>query len=273
MAVRQDTWYTWVAPVGGLVELTTCGLLAPGGGSQDTKIAVYDGAGCPTAATIACNDDDPLGCGGFATKLSFTAVCGNTYTFQVGMYQGTTATYEGGLSIASAAGPCSTPFTPECFGDTAAACPCSGPGGSGIPNPGAAGFGCANSSFPAGAQLVSSGIAQDNAGDTLVLTCTNMPGPGLFFQANGVLGPFMNFNDGTLCAASGIIRMGVVFPTAGVASYPGGLTPAPIHIAGAPVLAPAPTKHYQCWYRDITVGFCNTLGHNMSNGIAITWVP
>jgi hypothetical protein len=71
--------------------------------------------------------------------------------------------------------------------------------------------------------------------------------------------------------------MGVVFPTAGVASYPGGLTPAPIHIAGAPVLTGGsptpPTKHYQCWYRDITPGFCNTAGHNMSNGLAIVWAP
>jgi hypothetical protein len=272
-AIRQDVWFTWVAPVNGPVELSTCGLLAPNGGIQNTKIAVYDGTGCPTAAAIACNDDDTASCGGGASKLLFTAVCGNSYTFQFGMTQSTSATYEGGLAIVSPSSACSTPFTPECFGDTAALCPCGGPGGSGIPNPGAAGFGCANSAFGAGAQLVASGSAQDNAGDTLVLTCSNMPGPGLFFQANGLIGPILNFNDGTLCAASGIIRMGVVFPTAGVASYPGGLTPNPIHVAGAPVLAPTPTKHYQCWYRDITPGFCNTQGHNMSNGVALTWVP
>ena len=163
--------------------------------------------------------------------------------------------------------------TPECFGDTAALCPCSGGGGSGIPNPGVTGNGCGNSSFPAGAKLTATGNAVDNPADTVILTCSNMPGPGLFFQANGLVGPLLNFNDGTLCAAAGIIRMGVVFPTAGSASYPGGLTPAPIHIAGAPVLTPTPTKHYQCWYRDITVGFCNTQGHNMSNGIAIVWAP
>jgi hypothetical protein len=189
------------------------------------------------------------------------------------MYQGSASTYQGGLMISGAGASCSTPPTPECFGDTAAACPCAGPGGSGIPNPGAAGFGCANSAFPSGAQLTSTGIAVDNAGDTLVLSCSNMPGPGLFFQANGLVGPILNFNDGVLCAGSGIIRMGVVFPTAGVASYPGGLTPNPIHIAGAPVLAPAPNKHYQCWYRDITVGFCNTQGHSMSNGLEIVWGP
>jgi hypothetical protein len=146
-----------------------------------------------------------------------------------------------------------------------------------VPNAGAAGNGCANSSFPAGASLIATGNAVDNAGDTLVLTCSNIPGPGLFLQANGLSGPFINFNDGILCAAVGIIRMGVVFPTGGVASYPGGLTPNPIHIAGAPVLLggtpTAATKHYQCWYRDITVGFCNTAGHNMSNGVAVVWAP
>jgi hypothetical protein len=30
---------------------------------------------------------------------------------------------------------------------------------------------------------------------------------------------------------------------------------------------------FEHWYRDNTVGFCNTQGHNMSNGIAVTWAP
>ena len=186
-----------------------------------------------------------------------------------GMFGTFTVTETGGMS-------CSV-GTAECIGDTATACPCTGPGGTGIPNPGLPGNGCANSSFPAGANLTASGNAVDNAGDTLVLTCSGMPGPGLFFQSNGLAGPIVNFNDGQLCAAVGIIRMGVVFPTAGSASYPGGLTPNPIHIAGAPVLvggSPTPeTKHYQCWYRDITPGWCNSQGHNMSNGVAIVWAP
>jgi hypothetical protein len=274
-AVRQDVWYTWTPTNSGTTEITTCGLLTPGGGSQDTKIAVYAGTGCPVSGSaIACNDDDPGGCGGFATKLTFNAVCGTTYTIQFGMYQGTAATYTGGLMISGTGPTCSTPATPECIGDTVAACPCSGAGGSLVPNAGAPGNGCANNTFVNGANLSSTGIAVDNAGDTLVLTCAGMPGPGLFFQSNALAGPFVNFNDGILCAAVGIIRMGVVFPDGGGnASYPGGLTPNPIHIAGAPVLAPNPTKHYQCWYRDITPGFCNPQGHNMSNGIALTWAP
>jgi hypothetical protein len=275
-AIASDIWYTWTSTDNGTVELTTCGGIA-GGPSPDSKIAVYDGAGCPVTPAIACNEDSLTTCTShpFNARVFFTAVCGNSYTFQMGMYPFTTLTMSGTFSVTLTTGPspCSTPSVPECFGDTAVLCPCSGAGGSGIPNPGAAGNGCANSSFPAGAHLTSSGNAVDNPADSLVLTCTNIPGPGLFFQSNAAAGPFINFNDGTLCAAIGIIRMGVVFPTAGVASYPGGLTPAPIHTAGAPVLLPTPTKHYQCWYRDITPGFCNTPGHNMSNGLAIVWTP
>jgi hypothetical protein len=274
--VAQDVWFTWTSTDNGTVELTTCGGIA-GGPSPDSKIAVYDGAGCPVTPAIACNDDSLTTCTShpFNARVFFTANCGQSYTFQMGMYPFTTSTMQGTFSVTltTPAAPCATPSTPECIGDTVAACPCSGAGGSLVPNPGAANSGCGNSSFPAGANLTSSGIAQDNAGDTLVLTCSNMPGPGLFFQSNSLAGPFVNFNDGILCAAIGIIRMGVVFPTAGVASYPGGLTPAPIHIAGAPVMTPTATKHYQCWYRDITPGFCNTQGHNMSNGLAITWSP
>ena len=211
----------------------------------------------------------------FNARVFFTAVCGNSYTFQMGMYPFTNQTMAGTFSVTltGPGTPCGPPTIIECVGDTPVLCPCTGAGGSGIPNPGAAGNGCANSSFAAGANLSATGQALDNAGDTLVLTCSNMPGPGLFFQSNGLAGPVVNFNDGVLCAAVGIIRMGVVFPTAGVASYPGGLTPAPIHIAGGPVLTPTPLKHYQCWYRDITPGFCNVPGHNMSNGLGITWTP
>jgi hypothetical protein len=79
------------------------------------------------------------------------------------------------------------------------------------------------------------------------------------------------FGDGQLCAAIGIIRMGVVFPTAGVAAYPGGLTPNPISIAGAPIAA-GNIKHYQCWYRD-AAPFCTVDTFNLTNGVSLTWGP
>jgi hypothetical protein len=158
--------------------------------------------------------------------------------------------------------PCEgTVGTPFCSGDSVGTT-CLGCGNNGLPV-----HGCANSVFPAGAQLTNSGNATVS-NDTLVLTCSNIPGPGLFFQSNGIVSP-LTFGDGMLCAAIGIIRMGVVFPTAGVASYPGGLTPAPIHLAGAPV-NPGDLKHYQCWYRDIPP-FCTTATFNLSQGLSITW--
>jgi hypothetical protein len=259
--VHKDLWYRWTATQNGTATLDTCGQTG-----DDTALAVYAGSGCPAATALACDDD---GCGS-QSMLTWPITAGGVYTLQVG-----SSTFGNGGPGSFSIVETGSGFTgtPECFGDTAAACPCSAGGGSGIPNPGAPGNGCANFTFAAGANLSATGNAVDNAGDTLVLTCSNIPGPGLFFQSNGLAGPIVNFNDGTLCAAIGIIRMGVVFPTAGTASYPGGLTPAPIHVAGAPVLTPTPTKHYQCWYRDITPGFCNTQGHNMSNGVAVVWVP
>jgi hypothetical protein len=162
--------------------------------------------------------------------------------------------------------------TGECFGTTAAFCPCTAAGGTGVANPGASGNGCANSAFAAGARLSAAGSALANANDTLLFTCTNVPGPGMLFQSN-TTGSQPNFNDGRLCASVGLVRLGVDFPTANVLAFPGGTAPAPIHVAGAPVLTPNPTKHYQCWYRDITPGFCNPAGHNLSNGVAIVWAP
>ncbi|MDZ4774156.1 MAG: hypothetical protein SGI72_13585 [Planctomycetota bacterium] len=150
----------------------------------------------------------------------------------------------------------------ECFGDgMGSACPCGNSGG--------AGRGCASSTIATGARLSGVGVASV-AADTVTLVCDGMTGPGLFFQSNGLLGP-INFNDGLLCAGVGILRLGVVFPTAGTANYPGGLTPNPLTLGGGPIFA-GDVKHYQCWYRDANV-FCATTGHNMSSGVAVTWTP
>ncbi len=160
--------------------------------------------------------------------------------------------------------PFSTPTTAFCLGDgTGAACPCA--------NPGAAGRGCASSAFASGAILSSTGIAGASAvTDTLMLTATDIPGPGLFFQSSGLAGTPINFGDGLLCAAVGIVRLGVVFPAAGVATYPGGLTPAPIHIAGG--TAAGDVRHYQCWYRSVP-GLCNPQNFDLTQGLSLTWGP
>jgi hypothetical protein len=151
-----------------------------------------------------------------------------------------------------------------CLGDgTGAACPCG--------NTGATGRGCASSAFPGGARLSRLGIAGASAGtDTLVLRATDIPGPGLFFQSDGLAGSPIPFGDGQLCASFTIVRLGIVFPTGGIADFPGGLTPAPIHTAG--LVNAGDLKHYQCWYRSVP-GLCNPSNFNLTQGLSITWDP
>jgi hypothetical protein len=156
--------------------------------------------------------------------------------------------------------------TSFCFGDgLGTVCPCG--------NNGAAGKGCANSGFPGGAQLSASGYSGISTGtDTLVLTASDVPGPGLFFQGTAQFaGGFgILFGDGLLCAGGVITRMGVVFPTGTSASYPGGLTPNPIHIAGA--TTSGDVRHYQCWYRDSST-FCAAETSNLTQGLTVLWGP
>ena len=108
-------------------------------------------------------------------------------------------------------------------------------------------------------------------GVVCVLTAADIPGPGLFFQSSGTSLAPIPFGDGHLCASVGIIRLGVVFPTAGVASYPGGITPNPIHVAGAPI-SPGDTRHYQCWYRSVP-GLCSANNYSTTQGLSVLWWP
>jgi len=100
---------------------------------------------------------------------------------------------------------------------------------------------------------------------------TNIPGPGLFFQGTSPLGGGLGsaFGDGLLCAGETIVRLGIVFPSGGSASYPGGSTPTPIHLAGG--TAPGDARHYQCWYRDAAV-FSTNASFNLTQGLSIAWI-
>src|SRR5678815_3420368 len=80
-AVQKDLWYTWQATYTGFAQVRTCGQT-----TVDTKIAVYDGAGCPAASAIACNDDS---CSTLQTATQFACTLGQIYTFQLGLYYGT----------------------------------------------------------------------------------------------------------------------------------------------------------------------------------------
>src|SRR5690606_12088336 len=67
------------ADVTGDATVTTCALT-----TVDTKIAAYDGAGCPAGAPIACNDDF-TGCG-LTSSITFPVVAGQAYAIQLGTW-------------------------------------------------------------------------------------------------------------------------------------------------------------------------------------------
>jgi hypothetical protein len=73
-----------------------------------------------------------------------------------------------------------------------------------------------------------------------------------------------------LCAGGNILRLGVVFPAIGSATYPGGSTPNPIHIGG--VTSSGDVRHYQCWYRDGNA-FCTADTFNLTQGVTLVWGP
>ena len=62
--IAQDVWYRWTSTVTGAVVVHTCG------GTIDTKIAVYDGPGCPTSAAVACNASAPRAVAACAARQS-----------------------------------------------------------------------------------------------------------------------------------------------------------------------------------------------------------
>jgi hypothetical protein len=73
----NDLWYRWTAPCTGIATLSTCGAA-----TFDTRIVMYAGPGCPTAATpvFACSDDT-LGCAPTTTTTLLAEVIGGTEYF------------------------------------------------------------------------------------------------------------------------------------------------------------------------------------------------
>lgn len=124
-----------------------------------------------------------------------------------------------------------------------------------------------------GALLIDSIGTASVANDTLVLQGSQVPnGPGLYFRGTSLFaGPGLSFGDGLLCAGGTIIRMGVVFASGNVSSYPGGTTPAPVHTAGLSV--GGDTHYYQLWYRDGDTGYCTSAFYNLTNAVECVWGP
>ena len=76
--INQDVWFSYTATASGEFNAWLCN-----GTSYDSKLAIYEGTGCPTEDPIACSDDSCL----LVSKISGIQVsAGNSYTIRVGGY-------------------------------------------------------------------------------------------------------------------------------------------------------------------------------------------
>ncbi len=154
-------------------------------------------------------------------------------------------------------------FLGYCFGDgSSGACPCA--------NNGAAGNGCANSAFAAGANLSASGNASV-AADSVTLNANNLTGSiAIFFQGATSTAATV-IDDGLGCVGGPIVRLGSKPVPANSSSYPQGGDPS-VSVRGS-VPAAGGTFFYQCFYRNAVVAFCPPATSNRTNGVQITWAP
>src|ERR1051326_7479865 len=74
-------WYTWTAPASGATTFDTLGS-TNGGGSLDTRLAVYTG-GALNSLVLVAENDDAVNAATFNSSVTFTAVGGQTYMIAV----------------------------------------------------------------------------------------------------------------------------------------------------------------------------------------------
>ncbi|MFO0975973.1 MAG: trypsin-like serine protease [Planctomycetaceae bacterium] len=78
----KSVWWTWTAPASGTVTLSTAG------SSFDTTLGVYRGTAVNGLTLVKANDDENTNNGVYTSKLTFSAVKGQTYQILVDGYQG-----------------------------------------------------------------------------------------------------------------------------------------------------------------------------------------
>ena len=106
-AMSRDVWYRYVPTCTGSALVSTCG-----NAGFDTRLAVYEGAGCPTESTplLACNDDG-ASCAGGTSRVTFPVNAGAIYWVRVG---GATGGGSGSLFVS-----CTQTCTGDFNGDNA----------------------------------------------------------------------------------------------------------------------------------------------------------
>ena len=254
--LTYDVWYKWVSNCTGSAVVSLCA-----GSFADTKLAVYQANGCPTSSSLACNDD--FCAGGGPSEVTFSAVLGQTYMIQLGMWPGEVPS-TGSFTLTTPCPP--DPGVPFCSGDASGtACPCA--------NNSAVGdqVGCL-SSLSTGAKLRAVGTAAIT-NDTVVLTGSQMSNSSVLYfqgttQQNAGLGAV--FGDGLRCAGGSVVRLATKTNVGGTSSYPVGAE-IKISVKGL-IPAGGATRTYQAWYRN-SAAFCTVSTFNLSNGHQIVWGP
>ena len=74
----HDIWYRYVAPVDGLLTLSTCGQA-----NYDTDLVIYNGTECGSLSLLGCNDDWD-DCEGYSSYLEVEVNAGLEYLIRVG---------------------------------------------------------------------------------------------------------------------------------------------------------------------------------------------
>ncbi len=81
--VGSDIWYCYTASCTGTALVSLCG------SDYDTKLAVYEGCGCPTTAPLACSDDDcGVGVENVQSRVEVPVTKGQRYMVRVGGFAG-----------------------------------------------------------------------------------------------------------------------------------------------------------------------------------------
>jgi hypothetical protein len=216
MNIHNDIWYEYTSAVNGVLVATTCG------SSIDTKIAIYDGAGCGTGTVLACNDDD---CGLQSTVFCTVSV-GQTVTIQVGTFS------------ASGGGPGVLTVVSQDLGLGSNYCASS-------PN---------SSGYPAIIASAGSDVALDN---NLQLAAGPAPigQPGIFFY--GLNQTSVPLGNGTRCIGPGNYR---ILPPVTIVDTGAGLGfgMTAVDLLNPPAISGTitggSTWNFQFWFRDPGVG-------------------
>ena len=76
--IDNDVWFAWTPGANGAYQVTTCNVA-----TNDTKIAIYDGASCATSNVLDCNDDT---CGLQSQVQANGLTGGNAYLIRIGSF-------------------------------------------------------------------------------------------------------------------------------------------------------------------------------------------